>query len=290
MYYKRYVITNDDNYKDINILRFSYNPYNTYIPIDIRVKKLLNNLKEHAIKDELSYNCIYPWNDIDLSLDYKNREIIIAYNIDSNHIQGWCNINYSTFSIDNTPTNLYYLTIDKLVSREIPKIKYIGLLLLEFIRDECINKPIIYYYNNPMLGSKFDTYGKIVIDIMYLYSLTTSINYYKKTFLTQLNIRNEILEHVFIYINQKYIGIITKNIKEYISKLNDLHLFECNSILSPKSIMRYERYKSCKKYKDDNKKIELLMDIDNDEYNIKERVYGPRIRDEYIIKSKKSRN
>ena len=41
MYYKRYEIINDDNYKDINILRFSYNPYNPYNNNDdSRVKKL----------------------------------------------------------------------------------------------------------------------------------------------------------------------------------------------------------------------------------------------------------
>ena len=54
MYYKRYVITNDDNYKDINILRFSYNPYNTYIPIDIRVKKLLRNDNLYNLINTLS--------------------------------------------------------------------------------------------------------------------------------------------------------------------------------------------------------------------------------------------
>ena len=280
MYYKRYEIINDDNYKDINILRFSYNPYNNNDNDDSRVKKLLNDLKEQAIKDELSYNCIYPWNDVDLSVDYKNREIIIAYNTNSNHIQGWCNINYNTFSIETEPTNLYNLIVDKLVSREIPKIKYIGLLLLEFIRDECVNKPILYYYNNPIIGSKFETYGKINIDIMYLYSLTPSIDYYKKTFLIQLN--NEILDHVFIYINKKNIGIIRKRVKTYISKLNDLHLFECNSILSPKSIMIYNKYKHCKKSKDNNKKIDLFINNNNDIYYINERVYGKRDKNKKI--------
>jgi hypothetical protein len=297
MFYKKYNITNDENFKDINILRFSSNPYTDNNCIcDIKVNKLLDDLKNQAIKDELDFNGIYPWNDFDL--DCKNREVIIAYNNRMNHIQGWCNISYSTFSIEEEPTNLYNLIVEKLVSREIPKIKYIGLLLLEFVRDECINKPILYYYNNPTDETKFQTYGEINIDIMYLYSLTTSISYYKNTFLTQLTLYNQpendyqILEHVFIYLNEKYIGITSKRIRTYISKLNILHLFECNSILSPKSIMRYERYKPSKKHKTVNKKIIALFDIIDIPYSIKNRIYGSRIRDsiDYIGKIKKPRN
>jgi hypothetical protein len=279
MYYKQYKIINEPTFINLKILRFIYN---NDINNDANLK-LLNDLKELAKRDEIYYNGIDPWNDIEM--EYKNREVIIIYNTTTNNIQGWCNIEYSTFSTDNEPSNLYNLKIDKIVSREESKIKYIGLLLLEFIRDECINKPILYYHNNPCNIEKFKSYEEINISIMYLYSLTTTINYYKKTFLTQLYLEDG-NEHVFIYINPKYIETITKRIKTYINQLNTLHLFECNSVLSPYSIKKYNEYKVigvC------NKNPKLIIDINDIEidYIIKDRVYGPRMRDNININNKK---
>ena len=275
MYCKKYRIANDYNLKYITIFRFIYNDND-----NDNDRKILNDLKELAKNDKLSYNNIYPWDDIEISVEYKNREIIIAYNNDTNHIHGWCNIEYSTFSDGEKPTYIYTLKIDKLVSREIPKIKYIGLLLLEFVRDECINKSIIYYNIN-------GEYIEINISIMYLYSLTTSLNYYKKTFLTQLHLcdqperDSQIYQHVFIYINPIYIEKISKKINIYINQLNILHLFECNSILSPRSIKIYNQFKVANSYKYANKKPASLIDNDNDndinDYNIKDRIYGSRI-------------
>ena len=273
MYYKQYKIIIELTFINLKILRFIYNDD---INNDANLK-LLNDLKELAKRDEIYYNGIHPWNDIDIKMEYRNREVIIIYNTTTNNIQGWCNIEYSTFSTDNEPSNLYNLKIDKIVSREESKIKYIGLLLLEFIRDECINKPILYYHNISYNIEKFKSYEEINISIMYLYSLTTTIYYYKKTFLTQLYLEDG-NEHVFIYINPKYIETITKRIKTYINQLNILHLFECNSILSPNSIKKYNEYKVIG---GNNKNLKLTIDINDIEidYIIRDRVYGPRIRD-----------
>lgn len=274
MYYKQYKIINEPTLINLKILRFIYNDNDNDNNNNDNIK-LFNDLKELAKRDEIYYNGIHPWNDIDI--EYRNREVIIIYNTTTNNIQGWCNIEYNTFSIGDEPSNLYNLKIDKIVSREESKIKYIGLLILEFIRDECINKPILYYHNIPYNIEKFKSYEEINIDIMYLYSLTTTINYYKKTFLTQLYLEDG-NEHVFIYIHPKYIGIITKRIKTYINQLNILHLFECNSILSPNSIKKYNEYKFIKC---NNKNSKSLINNNNDEidYIIKERIFGPRIRD-----------
>jgi hypothetical protein len=288
MYYKKYriVANGNDNFKDIIIFRFIFNDNGNDNENDNRTnedRKILSDLKELAKNDELSYNNIYPWDDIDISFNYKNKEVIIAYNNDTNHIQGWCNIEYSTFSEGDKPTNLYNLKIDKLVSREIPKIKYIGLLLLEFIRDECLNKPLLYYNNY------LSKYEEVNIVIMYLYSLTTTINYYKKTFLTQLYLYNqteqesEIYEHIFISINPIYINKISKKIKKYISQLNILHLFECNSILSPSSIKNYNNFKIKDIYRKPNKKPKSLIDNENEnenenDYYYNNCIYGSRKR------------
>lgn len=243
----QYKISNNEIFKDFIILRFIYNDKSFSNNI-----KLLNDLKKQVLKDEDYYNTIYPWNDI---LE-KNKEIIIVYNKETNNIHGWCNIEYGTFSNGDIPTEKYYLKVDKLVTREIPKIKYIGLLILCFIRDECINKPIIY--NNK----------KINIDIMYLYSVTNAINYYKNTFLTQLSDNNEIYKHVFIYLNPKYINIITKKIRDYINQLNILHLFECDFI---SSIPKYNKNK-----RNINNKRVLLSNINEYDYNIKDFIYKSR--------------
>ena len=122
MYYKIYEITNQGQYTDINILRFSYNPLTidqVVNPVsDENILAFLNALKEQAISEEVCYNSIYPWNDIHKG-SKQNKEIIIAYNKNTNHIQGWCNLQID--KIDH----LFTLIIDKLVSRDKPKIKYI---------------------------------------------------------------------------------------------------------------------------------------------------------------------
>lgn len=293
MFYKKYKITNDndDNYNNISIMRFSYNHFynddDVYEYTDDEIKQLLNNLQLSANEDIKCYNHIYPWKDINTSSDSKNKEILIAYNNETNHIQAWCNFSYSTFSINNVPSNLYTLTIDKLVSRASPKIKFIGLLLLEFIRDECIKKPIKYFHDNPKISS-FKTYEDINIDIMYLYSLTTSIDFYKKTFLTQLHLPNpqdinyEIFKHVFIYLLPKHIDVLTRKNKINLMQLNILHSFECNSVLSPETITMYNEFKDSIPLECNNPKPVIsgfisLTDIDYP-INIKERIFSIRKR------------
>jgi hypothetical protein len=291
MFYKIYKITNDDTLNDINILRFSYNPFidmefEEYSEDDDKINQLLENLKRNAENDILCYNHIYPWKDIRISNDIKNKEILIVYNNKTNHIQGWCNFNYSTFTSNDNPTNLYTLSIDKLVSRAIPKIKYIGLLLLEFIRDECVEKPIKYFHDNPRIKDKYNSYEDINIDIMYLYSLTTSINFYKKTFLTQLqltdptHINYEIFKHVFIYLKSQNIDKPTRKLKINLISLSLLHSFECNSVLCAKTIKIYNEFKPPKTCNNDNQPLNSLITLTNIDYDIKidKRIFSPRKR------------
>ena len=277
MYYKIYKIPNDELYKNINILRFSFNPFydtNIYNYTSLQSKKIslfLQKLKKQANLDYLSYNCIYPWNDIDY---FKNNyEIIIAYNCQTNHIQGWCNLKYNDFKMNDKYT--YTVCVDKIVTREYPKIKYIGLLLLEFVRDICIiqsnESNYIYYYKT--------NYIKINIDIMYLYSLTTTINFYKKTFLTQLesiNVSdNKILNHVFTYIYPEKLHTTSKKFKDQLISLYILHTFECNSLLSNISIKKYNQFKPNYNSNNNDPIEEFIESDDYIDYNIN-RIFGSR--------------
>ena len=285
MYYKIYKIPNDELYKNINILRFSFNPfYDTNINNDnsLQSKKIssfLQQLKTQANLDYLSYNCLYPWNDIDYFRN--NYEVIIAYNRANNHIQGWCNLKYNDFKMNDKYT--YTVCVDKIVTREYPKIKYIGLLLLEFVRDICIiqsneSNYINYYNTDPMYIVK-TKYIKINIDIMYLYSLTTTINFYKKTFLTQLEGKNvsdnKILNHVFTYIYPEKLHTISKKFKDQLISLYILHSFECNSLLSNISINKYNQFKPNYNSKNNDPIEDFIESDDYIDYNIN-RIFGSR--------------
>jgi hypothetical protein len=283
MYYKIYNIPDNENYRNINILRFSYNKfYDTINEPDAKerskILSFLNELKEQAISNNLCYNSIYPWNDID-SFRY-NKEIIIAYNYNTNHIQGWCNITYDEYVHDSLIT--YTACIDKLVSRALPKIKYIGLLLLEFVRDECILKPIYYYRTDPRIYPNPE-YILININLLYLYSLTTSIDFYNKTFLTQLKGNNEednnILKHVFIYIDQNRLHKISKKFIKQLLLMNILHTFECNSILCKKSIQKYIDFNPNENCNNNNNSIRNYNDFNQNIINYKineRRIFGSR--------------
>ena len=275
MYYKIYKIPNDELYKNINILIFSFNPFYDTIIDDytklqsIKISEFLKKLKKQANLDHLAYNCIYPWEDIDYFRN--NYEVIIAYNRATNHIQGWCNIKYNDFKINDKYT--YTVCVDKIVSRASPKIKYIGLLLIEFVRDICIlqsyESNYINYYNNDK------RYIKISIDIIYLYSLTTTINFYKKTFLTQLNDNDEILKHVFTYIHPEKLHTTSKIFREQLISLYILHIFECNSILNDESIKKYNEFKPKYTAINNHHMNELIEYVDYIDYNIN-RIFGSR--------------
>lgn len=314
MYYKIYKIIKeqDDIYNDIHILRFSYNPlYNSDSSKDQskKIEKLLNNLIEQAEKDRLCFNSIYPWEDY-YFFD-KNNEIIIAYNHKTNQIQGWCNLIYASFNIDNEndesvyyesigvskkPKMVYTCCIDKLVARALPKIKYIGLLLLEFVRDITItqpqndNKPILFYETD-YRNTGFNEYNKIIIDILFLYSLTTSIDFYKKTFLIQLTSnddkQNKILNHVFRYIRDDKLYFITEPFKKQLRNLCDMHIMDCKSITSKSDIIRYNSFKPHDDCNHSNEKIEDYISDDLINYNIN-RVYGSRTSRSYTKSKSKS--
>jgi len=262
MYFKIYNINNLNkkaNFDDINILRFSYNKFNLTDP-DIDSSKIIEfitYLKNLAETDKICYNGIYPWDDIYIGTS-SNKEIIIAYNNITNHIQGWCNISYSR--INSSSSSYSTLFVDKIVTRAAPRVDYIALLLLEFIKNECVDKPIIF--------KEIDgNYANINIDILYLYSLTTSIPFYKNTYLQNIDKLDKtitdynLLQHVFIYLNQKYIGNLNNiKLKKMILSLDILHGFEVNSIMPSNEIDIYTKYIAPDKCNEPNKQ--------NDEYKV----------------------
>jgi hypothetical protein len=153
------------------------------------------------------------------------------------------------------------------------------------VRDECILKPIYYYGTDPRIYTKPE-YILININLLYLYSLTTSINFYNKTFLTQLEggeedneINKNILKHVFIYIHQTRLHRISKKFIKQLLLLNILHTFECNSILCKKSIKKYMEFKPNENCINNNNSIRNYNDFNQNiiDYNIDEmRTFGSR--------------
>jgi len=244
MYYKIYEIKDSNqkyDFANIRIIRFSINKFKINDDDDDddieKTKDLLNEFIKIAQKDVNCYNSIYPWEDIDHS---NNMEILIAYNIISNHIQGWCNLFYSKINSEKVGS-LYTLQISKLVSREIPKDpKYVGLLLLEFVKDICFDKPIYFKDINGL--------SRIQLDIMYLYSLTSSIDFYKRTYLTNITKTDashqdyNLLQHVFMYLSEKYKTNIGKKLYTLLTSLEILHSFEIDSKINKEEIMKYKNF------------------------------------------------
>lgn len=173
-------------------------------------KKLLNLFKSLAIKDIKCYKNIYPW---DYIKEY-NSDNIIVYNIEKNHIQGWCNLSYNKINITklNTKISYYTASLDYIVTREKPKINNIGSLILYFIKDHILNKSKLYYDENLNIKN-------INIDIFYLYSIHQSIPFYNKiNFLhnfKNFDINNYIdinlVNHIFIYIPEYSLYKLSNN-------------------------------------------------------------------------------
>lgn len=313
MYYKIYNITNHqyEEYNNIHILRFSYNPFydSDSSTQQTKIEELLDELINQAHNNHLCFNSVYPWQDIKDFFD-KNNEIIIAYNFKTNQIQGWCNLIYNSFNINNEntdedfylPINLskkpimvYTCYIDKLVTRALPKINYIGLLLLEFIRDITINYPEtgkhILYYESELRNTGVNEYNRIKIDVIYLYSLTTSIDFYKKTFLTQLSAddsdkQDKILKHVFRYIRPDKIHRITGSFKKQLTNFYDMHIMDCKTLMTDSAIKLYNDFIAPKKCNDPNSEIHYkILDDDYIDYNVN-RIYGSRTSRSIKSKSK----
>jgi hypothetical protein len=271
MYCKKYSI-DDINFKDICIiLRFSKNKFvderNILTGTGIDIPDLLRKLKEIAHSDNRCYNNIHPWDDIDVDVDsLHNKEIIIVYNFITGHIQSWCNISYS--KIDSGDKCLYTSFIDKIVVKDKPKIKRIGSLVVDFIRKECFLKPIIYkYYDHKELALK--------MDILYLYSLTSSIKFYdsnknvlKYPFHCTAFSQDEEskLNHVFIIFSKDLLESEKKFFIFMKSNTWDnftvLHTFEVNSQMDEDSIRLYNSFISPEDCNNNNDIISALLKDD----------------------------
>lgn len=147
-----------------------------------KIRKLYDMLKKNANEDNVCFNTLHPWNDF-VNLAYGHSAVFIAYNTLRNIIEGWCNLLYKDFEyngmindVDNG-TSIYYLEIDKLVTRSEPKRKGLGTYMMNYIKNNMMNN----------------------VDILFLYSLSTSITFYRKLlFLTEEIYENK---HIFYVIN-----------------------------------------------------------------------------------------
>lgn len=275
MFCKKYSINDNNFYDTCIILRFSKNIFvdQRNILTGIDIPNLLKELKEIAHRDNRCYNNIHPWEDIDVDSLLNNREIIIVYNFITGHIQSWCNISYS--KIDSGDKCLYCSFIDKIVVKDKPKIKRIGSLVVDFIRYECFLKPIIYIYYDLIKDEEIVIEKKM--DILYLYSLTSSIKFYD-------SIRNVLaypfqgmvfsqddkdkLNHVFIIFSTDLLDNYNKFYSFMKSKMwynfTLLHTFEVNSQMDEDSIRSYHSFISPEDCDINN---EIISDLLRDDIN-----------------------
>lgn len=244
MYYQIYNI-NDSKFTDIKILRFSYNKFQNFLIYDTDennniVSNFLIFLQSEAVKYQECYKSLEDWHDYSF---FKNGEIIIAFNINTFHIQGWCNIKYEKTS--NDEFSYYTLLIEKIITREKPKIKNIGSILLYFIKYMIFDNVILFID----IG---DIKQLIKLNIFYLYSITSSINFYKKIpFLIHLSdIKNDFLsietqkihEHVFFCLNNEVGNLVNKYTK-ILSRFHELHYFDAKTaFMNKKEIEQFSSY------------------------------------------------
>jgi len=235
-------------YEDFYIFKFSICK-----GISSEYDEVIHDLINLAKEDQECFNMIYPWDDINTLLN--NNVFIIVYNKKKNFIQGWANINYSVINNSSNSNVLYTAFIDKIVTRSKPSIKGVGTLILNYIKEKCLNN--VYYYNHESSQCE-----KINIDILYLFSLTSSIPFYKKIdFLERLecsecdDFTKKIYEHSFYYNN-------TKITEDAIKNFAILWEFENNAVMSDKDIEQYAKFKpneKCDVPKDENRKIKKFM-------------------------------
>jgi hypothetical protein len=124
-------------------------------------------------------------------------------------------------------------------------------------------------------------YNRIKIDVIYLYSLTTSIEFYKKTFLTQLSAddsdkQDKILKHVFRYIRPDKIHRITGSFKKQLTSFYDMHIMDCKTLMTDSAIKLYNDFKAPENCNLSNPEIHYKIFGDNYiDYNVN-RIYGSR--------------
>lgn len=238
------------NFRNCMILRFSKNAF-ADINIIFESDNIENILKEcknlASINEEQCYNTIYPWNDIeDNGILNDNSEVIIVYN-KNGYIQGWCNIKYEQINDDDG--KIYTCFIDKIVVRSIPKINRIGSLIIDFIKKECISKDINFKDVNTNMN-------KLQVDVLYLYSLPTSIDFYNDNPHTlEYSYKSEIFSAKDVNILSLVFIIFPNNILDDQIKLyrllrskqwinfGILHTFEVNSEMDDKTIQDYREFK-----------------------------------------------
>lgn len=158
--------------ENIVILRFFQNKIDIFRKEESLTLNISNNdlqniyssFVEIAEKDKDCFNILHPWNDLK-EIKYNNC-VIIAYNVETFLIQGWCTMYYKDFNT-RSGINVLYLYIDILVTRSVPKVNKLGTYFMDFIKNNCMN----INYKEEINKN---------VDIMFLYSFDSTKSFYKK--------------------------------------------------------------------------------------------------------------
>jgi hypothetical protein len=197
----------------------------------------------HAVVNDVSCfkSKLDPWDDMRESIP-PNTCFIIAYNTQLKAIQGWCNLFYDIDDKDHP--DFKKLSLDKIVTRSIPELPCIGTLLMNIIHD---------------------CYMESDISLLYLFSIPSAIEFYKKIqFLTQYR-NNPDYTHIFYKLKDKYRGEVPDYVKQVwedpVNKISPTTKTKINDDSTQKSSCKQVKEKIAKFQIDDEQ--EHLYDIDS---------------------------
>jgi hypothetical protein len=204
------------------------------------IERKLHELRKYAEEDAMCFNTLKAWQDIvNININYT---VLVALHKKKYIIQGWCNLKYSKLTLNGGKANplsaVYCLEIQKIVTRSAPKIKNLGTVMIQFIKEQCMNK--IAYESNI-----------INVDILYLYSLPTSIDFYNKFDDFKVFVDKE-GNHTFYYVNNAARPSLFAN-KEVMESIEILWGFENTAHMSDEDIIKYKQ--NMNEFSDEQKKM-----------------------------------
>ena len=198
--------------------------------------KQLNALRKLADSDDECFHALIPWINVTENDLESNKRILVAYNTKLNSIQGWCNFIYEIIKIKHSTIPINALYVSEINTRTIPKIKGLGSYMLEFIINQCIK-------NVTFTNIDVDLTTSIDVDVIYLFSLKKSQEFYRKTRLFE--------EYKIFNGNSVFYRIITSLDNDDFNKFDQL---KCKWI---QEFNNYDRYY-------DEKELRMEYEFDKD--------------------------
>jgi len=223
-----------------------------------KIEEKLHDFQKFISKEEEEkcFNELRPWKEI-VNLS-KNDRVIIAFNIEQNLIQGWCNIQYTK---DDT-NDKCLLYIQYIVTRNYPEIKGVGTYIMNFIKDNLMNE---------IKFEEWDPYKEVFsikqenVFCMFLISKKSSNDFYKKlNFLEEVKVKQQqngsialhdtkkhgvnYDESLFYYINPKYLNTpgareIKAKLIKYYNYNTGLYDYDSDDSFTGGFKMKNEKYK-----------------------------------------------